>query len=838
MTPPPAQDSPDVASLTEDIRRHILSNLGNDLYPPDPFRYFSGLAHAIRDRLIRLWLDTQASYYDTLAKRVYYLSMEFLPGRFLLSSITNMGLTPACRQVAAKLGYTLEDLAEEERDAGLGNGGLGRLASCYMDSMATCGIPGYGYGILYDYGLFHQVIVNGWQEEQADNWRRQGSPWVIDRVEHLYEVRFYGRSEPYRDPGGALRYRWVDTDSVMAMPCDILIPGYGGKNVINMRLWAATSSREFSLRDFNQGDFVGAMQAKILSENISKVLYPNDEPVAGKELRLKQQYFLVAATLRDIIRRHRQSGPSFAGFADQVAIQLNDTHPTIAVAELMRILIDEEYLAWDEAWDICRRTFAYTNHTVLPEALETWPLDLLGRVAAPPSGDHPRDRPPLPGDRGRALSRRRGPGPAPGHRRPGRLPGAHGPSGHRRQPCRQRRGQAPFDHFAREGVSGIRRPVSGQVHQRHQRRHAQALAAPGQSRPVAADRYGRGTGLGHGPGPAGAAVAPGRGRRLRGGLAGGQAREQEAPGPLRAAQDRHRPQPGLAVRRPGQAHARVQAPALKRPARGHALQPPAPRSGPGRRPAHGAHRGKAAPGYFMAKRIIRLITAVAEVVNTDDAMKGRLRLVFLPNYCVSQAEKVIPAADLSEQISTAGMEASGTGNMKFALNGALTIGTLDGANVEIMEAVGPDNIFIFGLTTPEVEAARAGAHDPRRAVAADGELAEVLDMIGRGYFTPDEPDLFAPGPGRPARPRRLLLRHGRLPGLHRGPGAGRRPLPRLRGLDGHVHPQHGPHGLFLQRPGRARIRRAHLAHPAARRGIGLPGGNIAAIAVEPGGNSG
>ncbi|WP_428563193.1 MAG: glycogen/starch/alpha-glucan phosphorylase [Solidesulfovibrio sp. DCME] len=744
MPPASPSDFHDLGTLGEDIRRHILSNLGNDLYPPDPFRYFSGLAYAIRDRLIRMWLATQTSYYDSMSKRLYYLSMEFLPGRFLMNYITNMDMEAGCRQVATDLGYALDDLAEEERDAGLGNGGLGRLASCYMDSIATLGIPGYGYGILYDYGLFHQTIAGGWQEEQADNWRRHGSPWVIDRVEHLYEVRFHGRSEPYRDDKGNLRYRWVDTDSVMAMPCDILIPGYGGGHVTNMRLWAATSSQEFSLRDFNQGDFVGAMQAKILSENISKVLYPNDEPVAGKELRLKQQYFLVAATLRDIVRRHKKSGPSFEGFADQVAIQLNDTHPTIAVAELMRVLVDEEFLGWDAAWDICRRTFAYTNHTVLPEALETWPMDLLGRVLprhlqiiaeidrrflAEVAARHPGDGGKLARmaiiDRGSSRVRMANLA----------IVGSHAVNGVARLHSDILRESVfkDFDAFYPGKFTNVTNGVTPrrwllQANPALSRLVTEAIGE-GWTRdlnelkklvPLAEDaafreswraakrenkkrlaRYVlRKTGLGINPDT----LFDAQFKRMH-------EYKRQFLNVLHAVTlyNRLRRDPGLAV--------------------------------PPRTVLIG---GKAAPGYFMAKRIIRLITAVAEKVNADPAVKGRLRMLFLPNYCVSQAEKVIPAADLSQQISTAGMEASGTGNMKFAVNGALTIGTLDGANIEIMQEVGADNIFIFGLTAREVDAARESGVDPRRRLRDDAELAEALDMIGRGYFVPGEHDLFAP----------------------------------------------------------------------------------------------
>jgi len=738
------QDFHDIGSLGEDIKRHILSILGNDLYPPDPFRYFSGLAYAIRDRLIRMWLATQASYYDSMTKRVYYLSMEFLPGRFLMNYITNMGMEEGCREVATGLGYNLDDLAEEERDAGLGNGGLGRLASCYMDSIATLGIPGYGYGILYDYGLFHQVISGGWQEEQADNWRRHGSPWVIDRVEHLYEVRFHGRSEPYADPQGNLRYRWVDTDSVMAMPCDILIPAHGTRHVTNMRLWAATSSKEFSLRDFNQGDFVGAMQAKILSENISKVLYPNDEPIAGKELRLKQQYFLVAATLRDIIRRHKKSGPSFDGFADQVAIQLNDTHPTIAVAELMRILVDEEFLGWDEAWDICRNTFAYTNHTVLPEALETWPADLMGRVLprhleiiaeidrrflAELAGQYP-------GDHGRA-SRMSIIDRSSNRVRMAHLAivGSHAVNGVAKLHSEILREKVfkDFDEFYPGKFTNVTNGVTP--------RRWLLQANPALSRLIT-EHIGRGWEKDLDQLEKLLPLAEDPDFQAKWRTAKRDNKKRLARYVLRKTGIGLNPDTlfDVQVKRMHE-YKRQLLNVLHVVTLYNRLRRNPELAVPPRTVLIG---GKAAPGYFMAKRIIRLITAVGETINADDAIRGRLRMVFLPNYCVSQAEKVIPAADLSQQISTAGMEASGTGNMKFAINGALTIGTLDGANIEIMEAVGRENIFIFGLTAREVEAARASGHDPNRCVEVDAELAEALDMIRRGVFTPGEPGLFAP----------------------------------------------------------------------------------------------
>ncbi|HMK64681.1 MAG TPA: glycogen/starch/alpha-glucan family phosphorylase, partial [Thermodesulfobacteriota bacterium] len=366
--------------LAEDIRRHIIYSLGNEIYGQNPYRYFNGLALSVRDRLMRGWLNSQRDYYDKMTKRVYYLSMEFLPGRMLMNCLTSLGLEQDCRKVLEQFGLNLEDLEEVEWDAGLGNGGLGRLASCYLDSMATLKIPGYGYGILYDYGIFFQNVINGYQEESCDNWRRQGNPWEIVRREHIYEVNFYGHSEAYRDEEGSQRFRWVDTEKIMAVPCDILIPGYGGDHVTNMRLWMAQSSREFNLSIFNQGDYAGAMHDKIISENISKVLYPNDQPEVGKELRLKQQYFLVAATFQDILRRHKKQHGSLTALADYAAVQLNDTHPAISIAELMRILLDIERIDWEQAWGICQKTFAYTNHTVLPEALETWPAHIIGRL--------------------------------------------------------------------------------------------------------------------------------------------------------------------------------------------------------------------------------------------------------------------------------------------------------------------------------------------------------------------------------------------------------------------------------------------------------------------------
>jgi starch phosphorylase len=732
-------------TLADDIRRNILTILGNDFYPTRKFRLFNGLAYSVRNRLIHMWLGTQRSYYDAMTKRVYYLSMEFLPGRFLMNYLTNMRMEEGCRNTVQEMGFKLEDIEEEERDAGLGNGGLGRLASCYMDSMASMKIPGYGYGILYDYGLFHQTIVDGAQEERADNWRSHGSPWVIDRAEDLYEVHFYGRSEAFHDDAGNLRYRWANTETVMAMACDILVPGYGCDHVTNMRLWAAKSSQEFSLKDFNKGDFVRAMEEKVLSENISKVLYPNDEPLVGKELRLKQQYFLVAATFQDIVRRHKKQHSSFLSFPDFVAVQLNDTHPSIAIAELMRILLDLESLAWDDAWDICVKTFAYTNHTVLPEALETWPVDLMGRVL-------PRHLEIIMEINSRFMGEvaKRYPG--------------------------------DFDRMARMSI--IDEGWGRRVRMAH-------LAIVG-SHAVNGVAMLHSTILKNGLFKDFDEFYPGKIGNITNGVTPRRWLLQANPslsalitrtiGPEWVTDlNKLRELIPLAEDASFRAAWRESKRENKKRLARYVLR----KVGMGINPdtlfdvqvkrMHEYKRqllnvlhvitlynrlvdnpgadvpartvmigGKAAPSYHMAKLVIRLINAVGEAVNNDARIKGKLKLIFLPNYCISQAEKVIPATDLSEQISTAGMEASGTGNMKFAINGALTIGTLDGANVEIMEEVGEENIFIFGLKAHEVDALRAGGNDPKLWYEGDAELKRALDMIASGAFCPGEPNLFAP----------------------------------------------------------------------------------------------
>jgi starch phosphorylase len=732
-------------TLADDIHRHIVSTLGNDIYIRNKFRYFNGLAYSIRDRLIKMWLNTQRDYYDRMVKRVYYLSLEFLPGRFLMNYLTNMGMEQGCGEVLEKLGLVLEDLEEVEWDAGLGNGGLGRLASCYLDSIASLKIPGYGYGILYDYGIFHQNIVKGYQEERCDNWRRHGNPWEIVRREHLHEVRFYGRSEGYCDTEGNLRYRWVDTENVMAMPVDILIPGYGGAHVTNMRLWAAQSSRDFNLSVFNLGDYAGAMYDKVMSENISKVLYPSDKEEQGKELRLKQQYFLVAATLQDIMRRHRKHYSTMAGFADYVAIQLNDTHPSIAIAELMRLLLDEDGLPWDEAWDICTRTFAYTNHTVLPEALETWPVDLIGRLLPrhleiiyeinhrflqDVAARYPEDV-----DRLRRMSIIEE-----GHERRVRMAnlaivGSHSVNGVAalHTGILKEHLFRDFDQFYPRKLKNITNGVTPrrwllQANRALSRLITQAIGPEwvcdlGRLRqliPLAEDQQFRRSFA--------EAKIENKKRLARYVLRKmGMGIDPRSLFDCQFKRMHEYKRQLLNI-----LHVITRFNRIKEDPNGEF----APRTV--------MMGGKAAPGYYQAKLIIKLFNSVAELVNNDPDARGKLRLLFLPNYCISQAEKVIPAADLSEQISTAGMEASGTGNMKFALNGALTIGTLDGANVEIMEEVGSENFFLFGLKAEEVDHMRRTGYDPVRFYESEPELKRAIDQIASGLFSPEYPRLFTP----------------------------------------------------------------------------------------------
>jgi starch phosphorylase len=740
-----AGESRKPAGLKTDILSHIQNRLGIDPLMADKYSCFMGLAYTVRDRLIAQWMKSQRALYDTLTKRVYFLSLEFLPGRFLMNYLTSMDMVEEAGEAVREIGFDLEDLEEQEWDAGLGNGGLGRLASCYMDSFACRKLPGYGYGIRYDYGMFHQVFEDGYQKELCDNWVRYGTPWEIQRSERQVPIRFYGRTESYRDRDGNSYFRWVGGEVVMAMACDILVPGYGVEYVTNMRLWAAQSSHEFDLQEFNEGDYVGAVESKVFSENISKVLYPSDEVEPGKELRLKQQYFFVAATLHDILRRHRKVSRSFEELPEFVAIQLNDTHPAVAIPELMRLLMDEEELGWDDAWEICEKTFAYTNHTVLPEALENWPVELFGRLL-------PRhleiiyeinyrflekirhDFPDDPDLIARVSLIQEG---TPRLIRMANLAivGSHTVNGVAALHSEILK-NVLFKDFHRIFPERIRNITNGVTPRRWLNQ-----ANPGLSALITkaiGPEWIKDLSLLERLAPyAGDAAFRADWMRTR-----QENKKRLARYILRKIETGVNPESmfDVQIKRiheyKRQLLNALHVITLYNRIKSGAENDAAPRTV--------IFAGKAATAYHQAKRIIKLIHSIADVVNRDPEMRDRLRVIFLPNYCVSQAEKIIPAADLSEQISTAGMEASGTGNMKMAMNGALTVGTMDGANVEILEAVGRDNMFIFGLSAEEVAALRRSGYDPGKYYREDPELRQVVDMIALGYFSPMDRGLFAP----------------------------------------------------------------------------------------------
>jgi len=740
--PKPVPGGLDVPGITEAFAHRMMYSVAKDQYTARDFDAYQGLAYAVRDRLMERWFRTQDAYYHADAKRVYYLSLEFLLGRALLNNVLSLGALDAYREALERLGYDLEELQEQEWDAGLGNGGLGRLAACLLESAATLGLPFYGYGIRYEYGIFQQRIQDGFQIESPDNWLRYGNPWEIPRRHALFPVQFYGRTEHVRDKEGRYRARWIDTQSVYAMAYDTLVVGFRTNNVNTLRLWAAKSSREFDLLRFNAGEYVRAVEDKNQSENISKVLYPPDDQYAGKELRLKQQYFFVSATLQDVLRRFRKRPRRWEELPAKVAIQLNDTHPALAIPELMRLLVDAERVDWDHAWSLTQQVFAYTNHTILPEALERWPTELLRRLL-------PRhfeiieeiDR------RFRVAVAARHPG---------------GEDAGRKMAILDDTGHVRMAHLAIVGshsVNGVARLHTEILTQR-------TFAG------FHAHFPGRFNNKTNGVTPRRWLLKcnPGLARLVTDAIGDGWLKDLDELRGLGAfAGDPAYREQWSAVKRRGKA-------ALSqwvRRSQGLDLDPDAlfdchvkriheykrqllnalhaitlyqriREVGDDGVPRVVIFAGKAAPGYAMAKLIIKLIHAVGQIVNGDPATRGRLRVAFLPNYSVSLAERIFPACELSEQISTAGTEASGTGNMKAGLNGALTLGTLDGANVEIRDEVGPENIFIFGHTAPEIEALRASGYDPRAWVEKSAELRRAVDAIARGPLEKAYPGLFQP----------------------------------------------------------------------------------------------
>ncbi len=742
--------------MKEAILHYLKFKMGRDLETATRRDWWMSTATAVRDRMIERGLDTYKRHRRQNVRRLYYLSMEYLLGRLLTNNLVNLGLYEDTVSALDSLGVDFEDLREAEEDMGLGNGGLGRLAACYLDSLATLDLPAVGYGIHYEFGLFKQEFRNGHQVEHPDTWLIYGAPWEMVRPELTQRIELFGRCEQVFDDQGHYQWRWVDTKTILGFPYDIPIVGYGTKTVNILRLWASKATEDFDLKTFNEGGYIEAVREKAYGETISKVLYPNDKTENGKELRLVQQYFFVTCSLRDIIRRHfATTGNTWANFADKAVVQLNDTHPAIAVAELMRILRDEAGMDFGRAWGITTRVFAYTNHTLLPEALEKWGVPLFQRVLprhlliiyeinhhlmhlceAKWPGDHERKRRlSLIEENGDKMVRM-------AHLA---VVGSFAVNGVAELHTRLLRANL-FPDFDALYPGKFNNKTNGITPRLWLRTCNPPLSA------LITTRIGPGweTDLG-------------RLRRLEK-WADDPAFQREFMAVKRANKEALagiiRQDCGIDVS--PDALFDVQIKRLHEYKRQHLnllhilalyrrlVQDP----GLDLVPRVFVFAAKAAPGYDMAKAIIRAINAVAHRVNHDPRVDGRLKVAFLPNYRVSLAMRIIPAADLSEQISTAGKEASGTGNMKLALNGAVTIGTLDGANVEIREEVGDDNIFIFGHTVEEVAELRRAGYDPRRYYEADAELRDVLDWLGSDYFVPDE------HPNLPALVRAGLLEGG------------------------------------------------------------------------------
>lgn len=727
--------------LRRDFESHLLRTLAKDHYTATNHDRYLALALTVRDRLIDQWITTQQRHHRLNVKRIYYLSLEFLIGRLLGNNVINLQLEDTCRAALSALGLDWEVLREEEVDAGLGNGGLGRLAACFLDSMSTLGLPAVGYGIRYDYGIFRQKIVNGYQIELPDHWLKLGFPWEIAHPEFSFRVHFEGHVDVVAGPKGK-EWRWVDTKDVLGMPYDLPVVGYGGRTVNTLRLWSAKAAEDFDLDGFNRGEYLDAVTKKIVAENLTKVLYPNDNIYNGRELRLRQEYFFVSCSLQDIIRRFKSGGNRWCDFPDKVFMQLNDTHPALVVPELMRLLMDVEGLGWDEAWEMTTHSTGYTNHTILPEALEKWPVSMMewllprllqiiyeinGRLLRDVSSRYLMDP-----DRIRRMSIIGDDGEK--HVRMAHLAAAGASSingvaklhsellrttvlsdladywpakfNNKTNGVTQRRwllkANPPLAHLISATIG------DAWITDLDQLRRLEPLASDAAFRQCFSEAR----------------------RRNKEALAEYIARELGISVSADSIFD-------VQVKRLHEYKRQlmfvlyiiIQYGRLKR---NPALDVP---------PRTCILSGKAAPGYAMAKQIIKLIFQVAEAVNRDPQVRDKLKVVFLPDYRVSLAEKIIPAADLSEQISLAGMEASGTGNMKLQLNGALTIGTLDGANVEILEEVGEDNIFIFGLTAPQVEQRRRD-YNPWDIYNSDEEIRWAIDLIQRDFFSMHEPRIF------------------------------------------------------------------------------------------------
>ncbi|MCB1876643.1 MAG: glycogen/starch/alpha-glucan phosphorylase [Chromatiales bacterium] len=732
-----------VEAVGEDFRRHFSHTLGRDRDCRSPHYLYQSAALTLRDRLMERWKASRYAVYAPDCRRAYYLSMEFLMGRALSNAMLNLGLEDTLTQTLKNLGIKLEDLAAQEHDAGLGNGGLGRLAACFLDSCATLRLPVTGYGLRYEYGMFRQDIVNGEQVEEPDHWLRDGNPWELERPEYTQRVHFYGHSETYRNGHGEIATRWVDTHDVLAIPYDVPVPGYRNDTVVTLRLWKAAATDEFDLGEFNAGSYPESVASKNQAEHISMVLYPNDASENGKELRLRQQYFLASASLKDVIRTWQlQHDNDFSKFAQMNCFQLNDTHPSVAVAELMRLLVDEHGLSWDDAWDTTSQCMAYTNHTLLPEALERWPARLFRQLL-------PRLLEIIYEINARFLDlvSIQWPGDVDRLRRMSIIEEGDDPQV-------RMAFLAIVGSFSVNGVAAL-----------HSELLKEGLFKDFYD--LWPDRFNNKTNgvtqrrwL--------ADCNPGLNRLLTENIGGewvADLDQLEKISPLandaefrarwRDVKRNNKKRLANLVRKDCGIHFDPDALFDVQVKRIHEYKRQLLnvlhvvylyhriKSGDtaGWTPRCVLIGGKAAPGYAMAKSIIKLVNNVARVVNRDPQVGNRLKVAFLPNYRVTAMEIIAPGTDLSEQISTAGKEASGTGNMKFMMNGAVTIGTLDGANIEIREAVGDNNFFLFGLTAAEVEQTRPN-YNPEAIIQADEGLKAVMELLRCGHFNRHEPGIF------------------------------------------------------------------------------------------------
>jgi starch phosphorylase len=741
--PPLAMDE---KTIDEDFLRYYNRTLGRDKQHCTDHYLYEALAYTVRDRLMERWKNTRFAYEEGNARRTCYLSLEFLMGRALGNAMLNLGITDEVASVLYNYGIELEEVADAEHDAGLGNGGLGRLAACFLDSCATLQLPVLGYGLRYEYGMFRQELINGYQLEEPDHWLRDGNPWELERPEYTQRIHFGGRTEVFNDENGERRVRWVATHDVLAVPYDIPIPGYGNDTVNSLRLWKATSTDEFDLDDFNAGDYAQAVESKNDAEHITMVLYPNDASENGKELRLRQQYLLASASLKDVLRRWvRLNGRNFDTLSDKHCFQLNDTHPSIAVAELMRLLVDEHRIDWNTAWGMVNSAMAYTNHTLLPEALEKWPVYMFDNML-------PRLLEIIYEINARFLAEvsRRWPGDTDRLRRMSII----------------EEGDTPMVRMAYLAIVGSF-SVNG-VAELHSRLLKEGLFRDFYE--MWPDKFNNKTNgvtqrrwL--------SMCNPGLKKLITEQIIGDswttnldQLRTlapcaEDADFRQRWHDIKMDNKQRLATLIESECGVKVSCNALfdvqvkriheyKRQLLNalHVIHLY-------NRIKHGDTEnwtnrcvligGKAAPGYAIAKLIIKLISNVARVINDDPAVGDMLKVVFFPNYRVSAMEIICPGADLSEQISTAGKEASGTGNMKFMMNGAVTIGTFDGANIEILEEVGDDNFFLFGLTAEQVDETRKD-YRPWEIIAADEDLHAVMKLLQSGHFSRFEINLFEP----------------------------------------------------------------------------------------------